>query len=107
MHSNIDIASFYNKAQAESLIILDVRNTDEYEIERVPNSVNIPLDYLPKHTDALNEDKTYYVICKSGIRSEKACQFLSEHGFKTVHVEGGIQSWPGELEQSNDFTTLL
>ena len=45
MHSNIDIASFYNKAQAESLIILDVRNTDEYEIERVPNSVNIPLDY--------------------------------------------------------------
>ncbi|HBY89733.1 MAG: rhodanese-like domain-containing protein [Ruoffia tabacinasalis] len=107
MHKNIDITSFYQKANSEPLIILDVRDTDEYEMGHVPNAINIPLDSLPKHTPALNEDETYYIICKTGKRAEKACHFLSEHGFKAICVEDGTQNWPGQLEHSNDFTVLL
>lgn len=107
MHKHINMTSFYHKAEYEPLIVLDVRNTDEYEMEHLPNAINIPLDLIPKHTTSLKEDETYYVVCKTGKRAEKACQFLCDQGFDAIFVKGGMEEWPGQLDHSNDFTVLL
>ena len=107
MRKNIDMKSFYQKASNESLIIIDVRDPEEYALKHVANAVNIPLDLLSKHMVALNEDETYYILCKTGVRSEKAADYLLEHGFNAISVDDGIEAWPGDLTHSSDFTALL
>ena len=37
-------------------------------------------------------DSLYYVICKSGMRSARACQFLEEQGYEVINVQGGMDA---------------
>jgi rhodanese-related sulfurtransferase len=50
----------------------------------------------------LNPDDDIYVICRTGTRSDMACQLLSEKGFKRVtNVVPGMSGWTGPTEQNN------
>lgn len=40
----------------------------------------------------LDKDQLYYVICKSGMRSARACQFLAEQGYEVINVQGGMDA---------------
>lgn len=71
--------------------ILDVRNPDEFENFHIRNSLNIPLPELEKRIPELKKARPAYVICQSGIRSQKALQVLKQHVMtELTHVEGGI-----------------
>ncbi|WP_000659264.1 rhodanese-like domain-containing protein [Streptococcus mitis] len=61
---------FYQLYQKESLSVLDVREVEE-----------------------LDKDQLHYVICKSGMRSACAYQFLEEHGYKAINVQGGMTAF--------------
>ena len=61
---------FYQLYQKESLSVLDVRGVEE-----------------------LNNQQLHYVICKSGMRSARACQFLAEQGYDVINVQGGMTSF--------------
>ena len=43
--------------------------------------------------EELNNEQLHYVICKSGMRSARACQFLEEQGYKVINVQGGMMSF--------------
>ena len=58
---------FYQLYQKESLSVLDVREVEE-----------------------LDNQLLHYAICKSGMRSAYACQFLEEQGYKVINVQGGM-----------------
>ena len=38
-------------------------------------------------------DQLHYVICKSGMRSARACQFLAEQGYEVINVQGGMTAF--------------
>jgi sulfur-carrier protein adenylyltransferase/sulfurtransferase len=81
--------------------VLDVREPDEHEICHLRGVPLIPLGQLPTRFTELDPNQTYYIHCKSGIRSLKAVQFLREQGFKYVKsVKGGILSWSEEIDSS-------
>ncbi|HFU0810232.1 TPA: rhodanese-like domain-containing protein, partial [Streptococcus pneumoniae] len=46
----------------------------------------------------LKPDHEYYVICQGGVRSASTCQFLSSQGLTVTNVEGGMNTWPGQVE---------
>jgi adenylyltransferase/sulfurtransferase len=78
----------------EPLFILDVRNPEEYQIVRMPNSKLIPLNELPNRYGELDPQQEIIVHCKSGMRSQKAIQFLRQQGFtKLKNLKGGILAW--------------
>ena len=52
-----------------------------------------PLSQLADTFDQLDKDQLHYVICKSGIRSAHACQFLTEKGYDVINVLAGMDAF--------------
>jgi rhodanese-related sulfurtransferase len=73
--------------------LIDVRETDEYEAGHVPGAVHVALGTVPEHVAAFEGEGPTYVICKSGGRSLRACEFLAEQGVETLNVAGGTMAW--------------
>ena len=50
--------------------------------------------------EKLNKDKSYYVYCRTGVRSANSCQLMNELGFdKVYNLIGGIVEWKGEIDK--------
>ncbi|QRG67748.1 sulfurtransferase TusA family protein [Brevibacillus choshinensis] len=83
----------------EPIVVLDVREPAEYAFERIPMSISIPLGVLEGRLSELQPDAETYVICRSGNRSDLACQLLAEKGFTRVkNVIPGMSGWTGPTE---------
>src|SRR5438093_8156270 len=88
-------------ARGERLRIVDVREPNEYQINRIPGSELIPLGEVPKRYGELKPDEELIVHCKSGVRSAKAADFLRSVGFKRVlNLKGGILDWVDKVDPS-------
>ncbi|QQK08635.1 rhodanese-like domain-containing protein [Miniphocaeibacter halophilus] len=84
--------------EKKKINIIDVRDENEFKRGHIKNSINIPLKYIEEKCMDFKEDEIYYIICKSGMRSSRACQFLcNSKNFKAINLNGGIMSWKGEL----------
>jgi adenylyltransferase/sulfurtransferase len=85
--------------RGEDLFILDVRNPEEFQICRIPGSTLIPLPSLPQRFGELDAGRELIVHCKSGMRSQKAIQFLRDKGFHNLkNVKGGILAWAERID---------
>ena len=88
----ITFTNFYQLYQKEALSVLDVREVEEFEALHLEGARNFPLSQLADTYEQLDKDNLYYVICKSGIRSARACQFLSGQGYEVINVQGGMDA---------------
>ena len=88
----ITFNDFYQLYQKESLYVLDVREVEEFETLHLEGARNLPLSQLAETYKQLDNDNLYYVICKSGMRSARACQFLAEQGYEVINVQGGMDA---------------
>ena len=91
--NEITFDDFYQLYQKESLSVLDVREVEEFEALHLEGARNFPLSQLADTYEQLDKTHPYYVICKSGIRSARACQFLTEQGYEVVNVQGGMDAF--------------
>lgn len=81
------------EALGDGARLLDVRETDEYVAGHVPGAVHVALGTVPDNVAAFRGEGTAYVICKSGGRSRRACEFLADRGVAVVNVAGGTMAW--------------
>lgn len=84
--------------QAEQILVLDVRNPDEYvgELGHIPGSLLIPVHELPKRLAEVEpyRGRVILTICRSGGRSHTAAGILQQAGFSDVfNVAGGMLRW--------------
>jgi sulfur-carrier protein adenylyltransferase/sulfurtransferase len=87
--------------RGEKVFILDVRNPEEFQISRIPGSVLIPLPSLPQRMSELDRDAEMVVHCKSGMRSQRAIDFLRQQGFtKLSNLKGGILAWADKIDRT-------
>ncbi|TKH41468.1 hypothetical protein C1I60_19025 [Paenibacillus terrae] len=85
----------------EKITLLDVREPAEFAFKRIPGSKSIPLGELESRLGELNVDGEIVVICRTGIRSDLACQQLAAKGAQNVkNVLLGISAWTGATEGS-------
>lgn len=86
----------------DNAIILDVRTDNEVEDGIIPNAIHIDIYKGQEFIDeieALDKSKNYYIYCRSGNRSGKACQIMEQLGFEnTYNLLGGMLEWEGEIE---------
>ena len=88
----ISFDEFYQLYQNEQLSLVDVREVEEFEALHLEGARNFPLSQLADTFEQLDKDNLYYVICKSGMRSARACQFLAEQGYEVINVQGGMDA---------------
>jgi molybdopterin/thiamine biosynthesis adenylyltransferase/rhodanese-related sulfurtransferase len=85
--------------EGATLTLLDVRETDEYEIARIAGARLIPLGELEGRMAELPQTGMLVCQCHSGGRSAQAARQLQEAGFKNVHnLAGGIDAWSVEID---------
>lgn len=79
------------RRRGETITLIDVRTPAEYGEVHVDFARNVPLDRLnPTDVAGLAGDGPVYFVCKSGTRSQKACEKMLAAGIdKVVSVEGG------------------
>ena len=88
----ISFDEFYQLYQNEQLSLVDVREVEEFEALHLEGARNFPLSQLADTYKQLEKDQLYYVICKSGMRSARACHFLAEQGYEVINVQGGMDA---------------
>jgi adenylyltransferase/sulfurtransferase len=85
--------------RGDRLVVLDVRNPEEYRICRISGSRLVPLPELPQRWRELDSNQEMVVHCKSGVRSAKAVAFLKSQGFtKLKNLRGGIMAWADRVD---------
>ena len=84
----------------KDLILIDVRENEEYAICNIESSVHIPMSKIQLHIDKLDKNNEYAIICHSGVRSHNVCFYLQNYGFKVRNVVGGIHQWALEIDET-------
>ncbi|MFD1826078.1 adenylyltransferase/sulfurtransferase MoeZ [Mumia zhuanghuii] len=84
-------------------VLVDVREPNEYEINKIPGSVLIPKgEFLAGNAlEKLPQDKQVVLQCKSGARSAEVLAILKGAGLEdAVHVGGGVVAWVNQIDPS-------
>lgn len=85
----------------DKFILIDVRQESEWQFNRLPDAIHIPLGSLPDAAHKLNPANEIVVYCHHGVRSAQACQLLLDHGFGMVkNLTGGISNWARFIDPS-------
>ena len=98
-YEDINVKEFAGLVADSSMVILDVRASEEFAEGHIARAVNVDVkkdDFLVKAKSILPLDKKIAVYCRSGRRSADACERLSADGYMVVNLKGGILAWIDE-----------
>lgn len=72
----------------KDILIIDVRDADEYEKNHIRNAINIPYKEIDSHIEELMQyqDKPILIYCQAGNRSQIVAEKLQQLGFTKVYV---------------------
>ena len=82
-------------ASDEAMLVLDVRDEDEFAEAHIPGSVHVPYGHLIERLGELPTDRVIATVCSGGKRSGLAASLLQREGHEPViHVgHGGVGTW--------------
>lgn len=93
---NVSVTQVKTLLGQPDVLILDVREQDEYDAGHIPGVKLIPSGEVANRLAEVPKDKTVIVTCQSGNRSASTTKYLREQGYTNVHnMEGGIIAWQG------------
>jgi rhodanese-related sulfurtransferase len=80
--------------RGEKLVLIDVREPEEYDICRIEGAKLIPMREFPAHVHELNPKDSIVLYCHHGVRSAQVTLWLRGRGFeKAENLQGGIEAW--------------
>jgi rhodanese-related sulfurtransferase len=81
-------------ANGEKLTMVDVREADEVAQGMIAGAIHIPLGEIDSRHQEIPTSNEIIIICRSGGRSGKACEFLAGSGYKGItNMSGGMLEW--------------
>jgi len=84
---------------ASNDVLLDVREPWEFFTCHLENSTHIPMGKLWHGYQQLDATRRIVVICHHGVRSERVCVYLAQHGYsQVVNLQGGLHAWSREVD---------
>jgi adenylyltransferase/sulfurtransferase len=87
--------------RGDDMQLVDVRESWEWDIARIPGARLIPLGNLEAEASTLDPNREVVLYCKSGVRSLQAADVLVDLGFtKATNVAGGILRWSRDVDPS-------
>jgi adenylyltransferase/sulfurtransferase len=86
-------------ARGDDILLIDVREPEEWAIARIEGARLIPLGTLQDAASGLDASRDIVVHCHHGIRSAAAVRFLRTQGFERVaNLAGGIARWSSDVD---------
>ena len=79
------------------VVLLDVREPDEWEAGHAAEAVHVPMNSVPgkiaHDPGPLTADATIVVTCKAGGRSAQVTRWLRDNGYNATNLDGGMLAW--------------
>jgi len=95
------LKAWLDDADRPKPLLLDVRETREYEICHIDGSQLIPMSTIPARAGELERDRDIVVICHHGGRSFQVAMFLEQQGFTHLHnLNGGVEAWAQQVDST-------
>jgi len=94
--SQVDISTLLKRlnTQQDNLLLIDVRESFEWELGYIEGSLLIPLGEIWQWAEEIDPDREAVLICEEGIRSSTAASLLLHRGLpRAANVPGGIGDW--------------
>lgn len=86
-------ANEIQKYTSENTLLIDIRNSSEFNLAHVQDAINIPLDVINSHLAEFPKEKSFVMYCGGGYRSMIASSILKSRGWNNfVDVEGGFDA---------------
>ncbi len=79
-------------------LLIDIRSKEQYDNFHIPGFINIQEDNLQHYVSNL-KDKSFYLLCQSGIRSARVADELCNQGYLAYSFIGGIQHYNLDTHQ--------
>ena len=95
----IEVGPARELIETSNLLVVDVREPDEYVNVRIPGGVLMPLQEMSEYVDLLPDDREtqILVVCGTGVRSLSGALFLASLGYRNVRsINGGTTAWAEE-----------
>lgn len=83
--------------KGKQLSIIDVREDDEVAKGMIPGAKHIPLGQIEERLQEINPNEEHIMVCRSGGRSGRACEFLDSHGIQVKNMVGGMIAWEAKI----------
>ena len=85
------------KEKSNKILLIDVRENEEFSNSFIEGSISIPLDELEQkiHLEFIKKEsynKEVFTLCQFGKRSSKASEILSKFKIQSRSIEGGIEN---------------
>ncbi|WP_137145004.1 rhodanese-like domain-containing protein [Mycolicibacterium sp. CR10] len=77
----------------ETVVLLDVREDDEWQRGHAEGAQHIPMGDVPARMAEIDTEAQLFVVCHSGGRSQRVAQYLARNGYEPVNVSGGMLAW--------------
>ncbi len=85
------------KTNPHSLVLLDIRSADEYQVSHIDGARFIDYDSFQKDDVAhLPKSSRVVVYCSVGYRSERVGEKMQDMGFEVYNLYGGIFQWKNQ-----------
>ncbi len=86
----------------DSVVLIDVREPDEFASARIADAELIPMRTIPaqlQKLEALADNATLVVLCHHGMRSMQVTQWLRQNGIESCQsMAGGIDLWSATVD---------
>ncbi len=90
----VDVATVHAWLENDDIVLVDVRETSEYDQEHIPGAMLLPMSSFDPDLFPTVPGKKVVLHCAVGKRSEAAGKMLLKAGYEEVtHMTGGIQKW--------------
>lgn len=90
----ISAAELHNALQQRQVLLIDVREPNEYNNAHISGALLCPLANVKELEPPCSSDTLVVLYCESGRRSQMAYEILAKQGFRNLkNLEGGIQRW--------------
>jgi NADPH-dependent 2,4-dienoyl-CoA reductase/sulfur reductase-like enzyme/rhodanese-related sulfurtransferase len=83
----------WRQLRGNSVLLVDVRDPEEFAAGRVPGAINLPLNQIRRRLHELPRDREVWLYCGVGQRAYYATRVLMQNGFRVKNLSGGFRTY--------------
>jgi len=97
---HMDVVQLAKYLETSKPQLIDVRESWEFEICHLDNSINIPMAQIPQNLSIFSTAAESIVICHHGVRSMHVIQYLQQQGIShLINLDGGVNAWAQQVDK--------
>ncbi|CAG9320934.1 unnamed protein product [Blepharisma stoltei] len=89
----INCAELKRLIELKRVQIIDVRNSNHFNICHIENSIHIPIHDVENSSEIFSSNEPLVFVCKTGADSARAVEKVEARGIEASYLKGGLDAW--------------